>query len=65
MPDICPECRQPLILTPSGWLSCPDGHGKLLPPEGRLSRGEARKADAHLKAWRKKLGEVFPKEFTE
>ena len=25
----CPECRKPLLKTPSGFV-CPDGHGKIL-----------------------------------
>lgn len=66
MSDICPECHQPLILTPSGWLSCPAGHGKLVPPGQALTPAAKRAADQHLRAWRKKLGEVFPaKDSTE
>jgi hypothetical protein len=26
----CGECREFLVRTPSGWLACPQGHGKLM-----------------------------------
>lgn len=32
----CPECKKALIDTPSGWKSCPLGHGFLKVPDGAV-----------------------------
>ena len=29
----CCECGEYLVRTPSGWLTCPRGHGRLTPEE--------------------------------
>lgn len=26
----CPECLEPLVLTPNGYIACPMGHGRLI-----------------------------------
>ena len=31
----CAECGEQLVRTPSGYLCCPKGHGKLLPDPDR------------------------------
>lgn len=59
---ICPECGQPLILLPSGWRSCPDGHGKLVAGPPQLTPAQKRQTAKHDAEWRRKLKEAFPGE---
>ena len=33
----CRECGRPMVRTPSGFLSCPRAHGKLIEPAGGLT----------------------------
>lgn len=56
----CQQCGKPLILLPSGWLSCPDGHGKLIAE--RLTDKQQKAVAKHDAAWRRKLNDAFPKE---
>lgn len=56
-PRTCPICNESLWqLGKNGWLVCPKGHGKLIPPDG-VVRGtdetiEQRSVSDILQAWK-------------
>jgi hypothetical protein len=37
----CETCAEQLVPTPSGYLACPQGHGKLLPAAQNCAAAEA------------------------
>lgn len=43
----CAECGRPLERTPDGWLCCPKGHGKLIPPVDQVDQADGLFSDLH------------------
>jgi hypothetical protein len=52
---LCPTCGERFIRTPSGYATCPNGHGKLFPKELGMATGDVRRI-----ARRKQLMDSLP-----